>query len=807
MKKQRILKVTVFTMPMLLGIIFSGCKTDNVNNVDVSNGENQEIDLSITDNMINDATVESESVYSGIVEDLCSDDNVDFINSNLRLDSITDFSEGRAWVQFFENQGGIGSSLNGNKAAVIDAQGKIVWESEVTKSNIVLRDKSEFRDGVAYFIFEGNDKSSYNIIDSEGTVTFTREYDENYRILGHGDGIFLIAEHIINFDVNEWRIGGIDKNGNTVAPFQVYEIGTSSTALDLSRDYYSCKYLGEGIYRLNFADWYVLLNIDAQSIIYVEIRQGEGHIEKFITDFEDGFATVLYDDDKVKDVGVGINPVWITTRTICSLGTDGTLAQIASNDWIQYSLRDDLEFSEGLAFISDSHFGNPEGGFVFSENLSTGAYYNIVGEKIIDFPKYYGTKPYYCFPFHNGYALMTILGADGGLYMTSINRQGEEMFDPIPCYQTVYMSSDGKYITTISNGIIAVFDVMGNPLVDINYKEITPRQGYTTLEYNVCDGVIRVDDFYVNVENGKIIGWPLYADDEFSVIMYKDTAVGEDQEETGIPKLECTVQYDGISVSQFFVLPVGEVVELLGPPIDGEINLIYDDIEFGVDRDDGRITSAESFSLGKFTVNGDTLEKGRDELIALIGNPVDEREGGSGHELEFSLEGCRLVIAVDEDVAWRIWVLPPEYQSGESGYNAIDLSYRGESIANWIGGLPENAYDVFGWPDSGTIVDGYLYEGGEYFGYTDGVLFVMDYQTGQITWIIGDTGSIIGNGYTLDKTRDELIEILGTPMKEGYAYNDMDDTSSYYMQYTLGNVELLINMPDAASRAETFIIS
>lgn len=139
--------------------------------------------------------------------------------------------------------------------------------------------------------------------------------------------------------------------------------------------------------------------------------------------------------------------------------------------------------------------------------------------------------------------------------------------------------------------------------------------------------------------------------------------------------------------------------------------------------------------------------------------------------------------------------------------NAIDLSYRGESLAKWIGGLPENAYDVFGWPDSGTIVDGYLYEGGEYFGYTDGVLFVMDYQTGQIGWIIGDTSSIIGNGYTLDKTRDELIEILGTPMMEEYAYNDMDDTSSYYMQYTLDSVELLINMPDVASRAETFIIS
>lgn len=139
--------------------------------------------------------------------------------------------------------------------------------------------------------------------------------------------------------------------------------------------------------------------------------------------------------------------------------------------------------------------------------------------------------------------------------------------------------------------------------------------------------------------------------------------------------------------------------------------------------------------------------------------------------------------------------------------NEIDLSYRGETIANWIGGLPEDAYDVFGWPDNGTIVDGYLYEGGEYFGYTDGVIFVMDYQTGQISWIIGDTSSIMGNGYTLDKTRDELIEILGTPTREEYAYNEMDDTSSYYMQYTFDSVELLINMPDAASRAETFIIS
>lgn len=162
----------------------------------------------------------------------------------------------------------------------------------------------------------------------------------------------------------------------------------------------------------------------------------------------------------------------------------------------------------------------------------------------------------------------------------------------------------------------------------------------------------------------------------------------------------------------------------------------------------------------------------------------------------------------DLDGVYNVCLYTDEWiEAVNTGNGIIDLSYRGESLVEWIGDLPENAYDVFGWPDSGTIVDGYLYNGGEYFGYNDGVIFVMDYQTGQIRWIMGDAGSIIGNGSALDKTRDELIEILGTPEMEEDVYDDMNDTNIYYMQYTLNGAELLINMPDSASRAETVIIS
>ena len=50
-----------------------------------------------------------------------------------------------------------------------------------------------------------------------------------------------------------------------------------------------------------------------------------------------------------------------------------------------------------------------------------------------------------------------------------------------------------------------------------------------------------------------------------------------------------------------------------------------------------------------------------------------------------------------------------------------DLTFRGISLTDWIGGPADTAYDVFGWPDYGTIIDDTLYSGGEYFGYDVGV--------------------------------------------------------------------------------------
>lgn len=579
-------------------------------------GQDQAAVASDSDNVADDTSNEKheepESVSSESKQDVQHGDDAEYIGADLWLKESTDFLEGRAWIQFRESHRKKGSvdaandavdaalgndtdrllyglqnynAQGDNRAALIDTQGKILWESELTKKDYVLREKSEFRDGLAYCIFDGNDKSSYIILDSDGTATFTRDYEEDYRILGHGGGLLLVAEHTANFDTNEWKIGAIDKNGNTVVPFQTYEKNPSSRpspveppddsfldsaevtnaqineayqewqsiardinnraieitaedkealirakekydellkaqekmnayeeylqdkenydsytpeyiSFDSEHDYLSCEYLGENIYALRFIGQEILLNIKARSVIYT-YESGRGdYIRKFISNFENGSATVLYAE--------GMN------YSVCSLGTDGTLTQIASNDWIQYQFHDDMEFSDGLIFAKDG---------------SAGAYYNMMGEKVIDFPQYHGKNAYQCYPFYSGYAAMLLKGADGLVYITAINKNGDLMFEPKSGFDAVYTSRDGKYVTASKNGHITVFDINGYPLVSINYVGINLQQRYyeyTDHKYNVCDGVIKAEDFYVNVEDGTVIGLHGDSDTNYSITQYQN---------------------------------------------------------------------------------------------------------------------------------------------------------------------------------------------------------------------------------------------------------------------------------------------
>ena len=91
---------------------------------------------------------------------------------------------------------------------------------------------------------------------------------------------------------------------------------------------------------------------------------------------------------------------------------------------------------------------------------------------------------------------------------------------------------------------------------------------------------------------------------------------------TGTEKLyPGEVLYNGIPVNWFFDYTIEEIIDAWGEPLDGYGN--YGDIEFWQNIITGKIISVHG-KPSAFDINGVSLDKNREGLIALLGNPVYE---------------------------------------------------------------------------------------------------------------------------------------------------------------------------------------
>ena len=533
----------------------------NENNDQISGAEETKSETQAVQAMTNYSTENSDATTSHYSE--ASDEKNNHISSDLWLMNCSDFSEGRAWVQFNDEEKKYGkkklyeeyyNASTGDdkdkieyllskylqegslKAAVIDTEGNIIWESELTRSENVLTEKSEFKDGLAYCIFSGNNGDMYYIIDSEGNVTYKTEASENYRIICHSDGKFFVAKHISNFDTDEWQLGVIDKNGKVISPFKEYskvyeneeipdpeydsDIGyieddvlenlygdpginsnDNKVIIPLNKDnIFDCCYLGNDILELSYTignNKYVysgigicLLNVKNQSIIY--LSEKDGYMTRY-SDFEDGKAVIL------KDSFLG------------EMDTEGNITKILSNTWTSKVLGYNFDFSEGLAFIPLSQMSEQYDDFTFKN----GVYYDTKGNIAIDFEQYRGKHSYDCGQFSNGYAVMSIKGSDGKNYYTIINKKGEQMFEPISGYTDFKLSNDSKYICAFYTYSIDIYDISGKKISTIKSKAF----GANTNRI-VNDGMMNISDCYINVKTGQIIGSGKFTLSDLNITVY-----------------------------------------------------------------------------------------------------------------------------------------------------------------------------------------------------------------------------------------------------------------------------------------------
>jgi hypothetical protein len=121
---------------------------------------------------------------------------------------------------------------------------------------------------------------------------------------------------------------------------------------------------------------------------------------------------------------------------------------------------------------------------------------------------------------------------------------------------------------------------------------------------------------------------------------------------------------------------------------------------------------------------------------------------------------------------------------GTSNNNTSGTSYSVDELSGWLNGIrPRYLYDDFGTPD-----DVGEYQGGSYYLY-GGIMFITDPALDEIVAIEGDPSKITVNGETLNKTREQLIRILGEPTSEGW-----DDATGAYSIYFITSCWIRIDM-------------
>lgn len=405
---------------------------------------------------------------------------------SLPFDELQPFSEERAWVKY---------TLNGEqKAAIIDTGGNCIFTSDANPMYC-----SQFVDGISYCLVDGWPNCRFFIVDRGGNKLFTNENGENgYILIGYGGGHFLIAEHVANFDTNEWRIGTMDKNGTILNELRPDKMDVE----------YIAKYPNKAEYLSRDMGWYSGDNLIITTAYAVKLK-GVYNIElgtlSYISGqicgvFNEGYS-LLYTFPELKNSRNNIFQINSNYH-----GDDENLIKLSisvydsDNEGLYgtphsdrtsgrtYSLNRKL-YSEGLVFAWDS-------------SQSQFGYYDVLGNCVISFPDLSG-RSYGGSPFNGGYAALRIIGADGAPYVTLIDKSGTMLFDPIKTDSVNIFDSGGGYVYAKIDGRRVLINKQGDIITGVaDISEIGADISFS----DISGGFVIIDKHYVSLDAKLTIG-------------------------------------------------------------------------------------------------------------------------------------------------------------------------------------------------------------------------------------------------------------------------------------------------------------
>lgn len=269
------------------------------------------------------------------------------------------------------------------------------------------------------------------------------------------------------------------------------------------------------------------------------------------------------------------------------------------------------------------------------------------------------------------------------------------------------------------------------------------------------------------------------------------------------------LRYNGISVDTLFELSYDDVLNIYGSPsVNSNADLsIYggekysyetlyypsEDIAYTFNKENDKISSIKNLHEDFITVNGSSFGEDPDDFSKALGKPV------SSNSYDGSITASAYTLS---DISLKV------ISYNDTGYNSISidvsentLPYNTNTLISLIGCSSETVFSVLGGPIGGSSLRNYEFDGGTvYYDYSNGLRISFNANDPITVDSISLSPQYCEfDGITLNKTPEELKDILGTPYYESYYGDGYYCTDYVFEEY---GMVLSLEMPDYYSNAD-----
>ena len=277
------------------------------------------------------------------------------------------------------------------------------------------------------YVDYGNEELLY-IVDEKGNVT--ERFEEGLRLLAYGDGLTLVYQRKETITEVKHLYGVLNSSGEWLHPL------TDLGYYPQSGWDYTHYYVGDGVFAImvrcwagNGGDDFIFLNSDTGTTFYISRLRNQ------LCQFSNGI-TFVYGAQDWSDI---VNPYYKGTE---SEGVDAPAYYLLYNDgrYEEYCMdgKNFKGYSNGyLWYTVDGDESNVYIEDITSSNKNTFTYSEYPASMVESIE------------FNGAYALMTIRGANGNLYFTLIDKNGNQQFEPIET--TSYSSFSGTHWVVFSD--------------------------------------------------------------------------------------------------------------------------------------------------------------------------------------------------------------------------------------------------------------------------------------------------------------------------------------------------------------------